>query len=267
MIESAFLNAVAAYLSTKAHLSPVPATIGVVEPAAAADTPAVVLGLKRSHRLGNGLGERSAIITDGALAWQASIDLANPVLATDPTFTLLSPDRKRLILPNGGLVRRDGSHGPLAASDLTVALNGGALVVVASAPAGNQVTADPDVGTLTFGTPLPATGTVTANFFLGQWEQRTQSISGTLRVAVKGADPNQVQQLSDAVANAFDAQTISGLTKLRLLTLGAVSPPDAAAANLRTREMLFSFLYQLEINQPDSSGGIILRIPINANVG
>jgi len=267
VIESVFLQSVTTFLSTQAQLSPAPATLGIAEPATAGDTPAVVLGLKRSKRLGNGVGERSTVVTDGALAWQASIDLANPVLASDPTFTLLSLDRTQLILPYGGLVRQDGSRGPLTSNDLSVAVGGAAQTVVAAAPAGNQVAVDPDIGALTFGSALPASGAVTANFFLGQWEQRTQSISGVLSVEVKAADGDQVQQLSDAVASALDSHAISGVIKMRVISMGTVSVPDTAIANLRSRQMLFSFLYQLEINQPDSSGGIILRIPVNSNLG
>jgi hypothetical protein len=267
VIENAFLDTIANYLNTQANLTPAPAAVGVVEPAGVAGTPAIVLGLQNSKRLGNGLGERSAVITGGALPWTATIDLANPVLPTDPSFQLLSNDRKQLILPHGGLVRSDGTQGSLATPDLVITIDGASIPVVAAAPVGQQVAADPTIGILFFGTALPANGTLIANYFLGQWEQRVQQMSGVLRVAVTAVDPVTVRDLSNAVLGVLEAPPIAGLRDMQLTELQPVRPPDPNAENIRTRVALFSFQFEFEINQPESSGGIILKVPVNSNVG
>src|SRR6185436_6871488 len=115
--------------------SPAPKLIGVVEPIDATELPALVVSIEQSQRLGNGLGERAVLVTQGALPWQAQINLANPVLPADPTFSLLSPDRLRLTLPHGGLVRVNGSSGSLGAADIQVLLNGAPRTLVSGPPA------------------------------------------------------------------------------------------------------------------------------------
>src|SRR5690349_649151 len=117
-VETSFLSAVSAFLSGLTGISPKP-KVGTAEPVAVGDLPAVVLSLERSERPSVGLGDQGSVRT-GALAWSAKIDLASPFLPDDPghTFSLLSPDRKQLTLPHGGLVRQDGtSDTPLTGTD------------------------------------------------------------------------------------------------------------------------------------------------------
>lgn len=269
MIATEFLRLIADYLLNDAGLDPAPGSVGVAEPVVAAELPAVVLSLARVRQLGRGLGERSQLITGGALRWTARIDLANPVLPEEPSFRLLSANRRELILPHGGLVRADGSEGPLSSPDLSVRVGGTPLTVVGAAPSGNEVLADPQVGRLFFGTALPAAGDVVAEYFLGQWEQRVSRIAGMLRVSVLDTDAARVRDLSAAVVDALqppDAQAVEGLHEMNLVTLGRIGPPDAALANSRARLAVLSFEFELKINRPDSSGGIILRIPVNANL-
>ncbi len=104
MVANEFLRVISDYLQAGAALTPAPKTVGIADPVGAADMPAVVLSLNRVRPLGNGLGERSALITDGALPVKAVIDLANPILPEEPSFRLLNPDRTELVLPHGGLV-------------------------------------------------------------------------------------------------------------------------------------------------------------------
>ncbi len=270
MVEGAFLRVIETFLTTQANLVPAPATVGVIEPADVAAMPAVVLALAQTKRLGNGLGERSALITHGTLQWSATVDLANPVLPEDPSFRLLSDDRTQLVLPHGGLVRADGTQGPLGPADLTVTVAGVSSPVVTGPPAGDQVRADPLVGKLMFATPLPATGPVAANYFLGQWEQRVERMAGMLQVFVKDTDANVVRDLSNSVVDALQtgaASAVSGLHGMSVVELGSIRPPDPNLANARTRVAQFSFEFELEVNRPESSGGIIQRIPVNANVG
>lgn len=268
MIATEFLRTITNYLRNDAGLNPSPAAVGIAEPVTAAELPAIVLEVAQIRQLGNGLGERSQMITDGALPWTATIDLANPVLPEEPTFRLLSQNRRELVLPHGGLVRADGSQGPLSPADFSVTVAGIARPVVAANPTGNQVTVEPQTGHLVFATALPATGSVTANYFLGQWEERISRISGLLRILVHGT-PAIVSDLSDAVVEALQpprSKAIAGLDEMSLVSLGSIQAPDAALANSRARIALFSFEYELKINRPDSSGGIILGVRVEGNM-
>jgi hypothetical protein len=262
--ENAFLEAVAAYLND-AGLTPAPTAIGVVEPGAADELPIVVLSLETTARSGNGLGQRAALITDGALPVQASIDLANPRLPEEPTFSLLDTTRTVLTLPHGGLVRRDGSSGPLTGDDLTVVVAGVPRPVVAGAPAGNQVSADPLVGQLTFATPLPATGFVVASYVLGQWEQRLTRITGTLRADACAGAAADAGTLGGQVVDALLApEARTAIRRLQAIALTALSSVSAVAepVALRRRSARFAFTFEHELNRPESSGGLILRVPL-----
>jgi hypothetical protein len=269
VVANEFLRVISDYLQAQAGLTPAPKTVGIADPVSAAEMPAVVLSLNRVRPMGNGLGERSKLITDGTLPCKATIDLTNPVLPEEPSFRLLNPDRTELVLPHGGLVRVDGSQGPLGPVDLSISVGGVDRQVVTGSPGPTQIRAEPLVGRLFFGTALPANGIVEANYFLGQWEQRTSRIAGTLRIAIRDTDLVKVRDLSTAVVDALQpprSKAIKGLHGMTLVMLGSIQPPDAALANSRARVALLSFEFELEINRPESSGGIILRIPVKDNI-
>jgi hypothetical protein len=269
MAEQPFLNAVAAYL-TKAKLSPTPAGIGPLEPTTSAALPAVVLSLESSRRISVGMGERTSLIT-GALAWSVAIDLASPFLPGDTSFSLLSNDRKMLTLPHGGLVRSGGDAGTLGDGDLTVQVAGTPFAVVSTAPGANQVKPDPIVGQLAFGAALPASGTVNVTYFLGQWEQRVVRIGGTLRVDACGATGDDARALGGQVLDALllpgAATSITRLLQLDVASVGSVGAPQTDFAGARRQTLRFEFLFENEINRPESSGGVIHEIPIGATVG
>jgi len=269
VIVTEFLSVIANYLKNDAGLTPAPKTVGSADPLTPAELPAIVLSVSQIQQLGNGLGERSQVITDGALPWKAAIDLANPTLPEEPSFRLLSPDRRELILTHGGLVRADGNQGPLAETDFSVSVAGASRKLVSGTPTTDQVRVDPQVGRLFFGSPLPATGSVVANYFLGQWEQRVSRMSGSLLALVRDTNPATVSDLSAAVVEALQvprSKALEGLHGMQLITLGRIQPPDAAMANSRARELVLSFEFELQINRPESSGGIILRIPVEENL-
>lgn len=264
MIEQALLDSLAA-LATGLALTPAPKLIGVIEPVATAELPALVVAIEQSQRLANGLGERSTLVTNGALAWQADIDLANPVLPADPSFSLVSADRKQLFLPHGGLVRQDSSSGPLGAVDIQVTVQGQPRTLAPAAPGASQFSADPLSGTLVFGQALPPNGIVEAHYFLGQWEQRIVRSNGVLRLAVLAADAATVRDLSNSVLAALiDSPTVlpPGLTELTITEIGSVGSADPPLATARRRVVRLRFEFEQQINVPDSSGGIIQRIPI-----
>lgn len=270
--ESAFLQALSAYLSGVGVLLPAPARIGVAEPVVVAELPAVVLWLEEVHHLGAGLGERASLISDGALPVSARIDLANPVLPEDLSFRLLSADRRTLVLPHGGWVKADGTSGLLASADLQVTVAGAPRTLVNAAPGAAEVRPDAAIGTLLFGAALPAAGIVQASYVLGQWERRMTPIAGALRIDVRAANASDVLALSDAVMAALDADADSDLTlprglhKVRLGQVSSIGAANAILAGARGRSLAYSFEYEHEVNRPDSSGGVIRRIPITSRV-
>jgi hypothetical protein len=265
--ETAFLQAIASHLSAPGRLTPTPVRMGVSEPTAASELPAVVLWLEEVHRLGGGLGERAAMITDGALPVTARIDLANPVLSDEPTFQLLSADNRTLVLPHGGWVKADGTRGLLSSADLQVIVIGATRSVVNAAPGANEVRPDAAVGTLLFGSPLPNAGMVQATYVLGQWERRVMSIAGNLRIEVRAGNVADAEALSAAVMDALEANLPRGMRKVVLGQVSAVVLPlPGGLAGMRSRSLAYTFEYEHEINQPDSSGGVIRRIPITTRV-
>jgi len=269
LVANEFLRVISDYLQTQAALTPAPKTIGVADPVDVSEMPAIVLSLKRLRALGNGLGERSKLVTDSVLPWSATIDLANPFLPEEPTFKLLSEDSRELVLPHGGLVRASGIEGALGPADLKITVDGNTREVVTGTPTATQVKADPLVGRLFFGAPLPGNGIVKADYFLGQWEQRTSRVEGTLRVAVYHTDLATVRNLSAAVIDALQpphSSNIKGLHGMSLEMLGTIQTPNSDLGNSRSRVAVLSFDYELEINRPESSGGIILRIPVKDNI-
>jgi len=58
------------------------------------------------------------------------------------------------------------------------------------------------------------------------------------------------------------APALSGLHEFHLATLSSIGPPDARLANARSRELEFHFRFELVIDRPESSGGIIRRVPV-----
>jgi hypothetical protein len=269
MSETAFLAAIEAFLAD-AGLVPAPATIGPFEPAEANDLPAVILSLGDVRRLGAGLGERSSLIIGGALAVRSPIDLADPVLPEEPTFQLLSADRLTLILPHGGQVRTDGSIGPLGPLDIQVQVAGAARTIVAGAPGPGQVRPDPIAGTLRFGAPLPAAGIIIADYFLGQWERRVTPLAGRLRVEVLADDAAALRVISDLIVERLLAaaadHSFRGLRKLALTELDSIAGPDSDRFGARARRLVFAFDYEHEVDRPESSGGIIRRVPIITDI-
>ena len=271
MAETAFLSAVEQYLRGRA-LAPVPATIGVVEPADAGDLPALVLSLERTERGSNGLGGWSALVTGGVLPVRARIDLANPVLPEDPSFRLIDDARTTLTLPHGGLVRRDGDDplgAPLTPADVTVTVDAVARPVVAGVPAGPQVRVDPTVGQLRFGDPLSPTAIVVVDYVLGQWEQRLERIGGVLRLDACAATAAESHALGDgAVAALLDAEARRSVRRLLAISVTSLSSVGLAeqGTTARRRTVRLAFGFEHEVNRPESSGGIIRSIPITTHL-
>jgi hypothetical protein len=271
MPETAFLDALAIFLREPGRLTPAPATVGIAEPAAAGEAPAIVLSLPVVQRLGPGGSGGGIEPMSGALAVDVAVDLAAPFLPDLPGFSLVGADRLSLILPHGGLVRADGDTGALAAADFSLTVAGTLRPLMAPPPAGDGISVDPLQGIVTFATALPATGTVAAHYHIGSWERRTTLLGGELRLVVFAATAADVEALSVAATRALlnanvPGGNLPGLRSLALGELGATIPPPPAGASLRSRIARFQFKFEHVIDDAFSSGGIIRGIPITTTL-
>jgi hypothetical protein len=248
-------------------LSPAPKLVGVIEPSEAADLPALVLSIEENARLGGGLGERASLVTRGVLPWAAEVQLTAPFLPGDPSFSLLDAERKRLSLPHGGLVRSNGASAALGPADIQVALDGVPRSLVSGEPGAAQFSVEPLSGALLFGEALPAAGTLTVDYFLGQWERRVVRGQGVLRLVVVAADAVNVRDLSDRVLSALGGsgtRPLPGLSRFNVAEIGSIGMAAPPLGDARRRNLRFRFEFEQEINVPESSGGIIQRIPVQA---
>jgi hypothetical protein len=261
MVATAVLADFTAFLGAAA-LVPTPQSIGVAEPAANGELPALAMSLRELQVPEPAFERQPVLIQSGALAVTSVIDLANPVLADDPTVTLLSPDRLRLMLPQGGLVTVDGTEDPLAAADVQVQLDGAPLTLTAGAPAAGQFAVEAIGGVLTFGAALAAAGALTATYHLGRWERSLERLAGLLDIAVVGSDNATTNALSDAVlvVLAGARAAIPGVRQLDAVAVGPVAVFEALPGQGRVRRLVWRFDYERVIDRPDSSGGVIQRI-------
>jgi hypothetical protein len=214
----------------------------------------------------------------GALRVRASIDLANPTLPGDASFSLIDPTRRIVTLPHGGLVRSDGGEAvaPLEPVDISVQLDATPLTVVTGAPSPGQVQADPMLGQLRTGSALPASGTLALEYFLGQWERRVERIAGVLRVdacALSGVDAEQLGASCVGRLLAPEAAaSIVQLTSIELTALGTVEqraaspPPQPVGVTHFRRRAAFAFEFQHMVDRSESSGGVIRRIPVTTRL-
>ena len=278
MAELAFLAAVRTYLTSRPFTPPVAANrIGAIEPVSSGDLPCIVLSLASSSRRRVGLGDRSELMT-GALPVDVEIDLADPTLPDDPTFTLIDDTRRAVTLPHGGLVRADGDEAvtPLTGADVTVLLNDAPLTVVPGVPAAGQVNVDPIAGLLVTGSALPPAGTLDISYFLGQWERRVERIAGELRLdacAATGAVAADLGAQSVERLLAPEApREIVQLSSIELVALGSVEqrlatpPPGGGGVTHFRRTAQFAFEFQHLIDRVESSGGVIRTIPVTTRL-
>lgn len=237
--------------------------VGDMLPAAAEDMPAVTLSVQSTDEDPVGIGRIPRGTRRGALEVSTSIDLADPVLrAGGEEVPLLSPDRRELILPHGQLVRADGTEdGPFEADDIDVADGGGAYTVVADDPSGREVQPDPTRGVLTFGQPLPGSGTLETTYRVGRWDVTTVRFSGDLTVEVSAAEAAELASLSRQTAAALDRPTPAFP---RLAPVGWSAARPAAPEPESARSQVLSYRFDFEIEQPSlpSGGGVIRTVAV-----
>lgn len=268
MAEIAFLNALSAYLAGPAGVTPALVATGYAVPGPGDTFPSAALSLAKVERVDIGLGGGATEVSDGALQVISTIDLANPVLAGTEGFSLLDAPRTGLTLPHGGLIRADGLDGALSPSDITITVAGTPRDLVANSPGATEFTIDPQVGQVSFGVALPAAGALVATYRLGIWERSTTLIRGVLDVACWDTGAAQLASVSDQVVRAIlgAVDTLPGLQKLTLLSLGPIGDFQVVDPFARARPAQFRFEYEHVVDVPISSGGIIARVAITAEL-
>lgn len=244
---------------------PVGSKVGSVLPRVVADLPAVVLSVVEAEPLGAGVGGKPRGLSTGALPLQVAIDLANPVLQfPDETVPLVSADRRTLQLPHSPLVNADGGDaGPLPAG--AVVLRRGALTytLVAANPIGNQVRVDRVTGIAVFGNALPATGSLQASYFVGQWESDAVRFTAVLQADVYATGDGALDALSRQVAQAMASHTVVGLGQLTPQSWGAMAPPGTPAGNTLRRQLAWRCRYEYDDPRVITGGGPIRGIAVS----
>jgi hypothetical protein len=263
---SSLLDAVRQSLA--AALSPAPALIGGGYPVKPNELPAVAISLGDVSEPLLGLGRMPAPTLQGALPVETTVDLADPVVTfPDEVVHLLSGDRTTLSLPHGPLVRADGTDSqPWAAGDIHVVLGPTTFAPVEGPPAAGQVQVLPDVGQLRFSPPLPATGSLRIDSFVGEWEVRTARYEGQLTVELFAADLAGVEALSHQVELALDEPAIPGLQRLSPTSWGPVGAADGARAAGRSRALTYRFSFE-SIEPRLAAGGLITTIAVRPTPG
>ncbi|TML91495.1 MAG: hypothetical protein E6G08_00335 [Actinobacteria bacterium] len=266
---AALTDALAAYLEST--LEPTPALVGATYPTANTDLPAVVLSCSGARQQLRGIGRLPAPSATGALRVTDTVDLANPVATfPDAVVTLLSNDRKTLTLLHGPLVAADGTNTTFGSADLHATVGATVFSVVEGTPGAGEVQPDPDLGVLRFGAALPATGTLTASYFVGEWEVRTERYQGTLLVETFAADTGAVDTLSRAVEAALLEPAGNGPLGLNEIEPTSWLPIDAAGPNrasARGRALAFTFDYELVEPHVGAGGGLISTVSVDSTFG
>ncbi|WP_339772869.1 hypothetical protein [uncultured Paraglaciecola sp.] len=259
MAALAFMQQMQSYLTVEPLLSS--ATVGVALPIINTDLPAIVLSLDNLQIPSVGLGQHTEIVS-GALAVQTSIDLSDPLLNDGSGLSLLSPDRMMATLQHGGLVDSEGSSTALTTADIQVDINGIPLILNQNSPRDDEFSVSALQGQLVLGRPLPPLGTLTASYFIGQWQRIVEQLSGDLTTLVVSSSSAVSESLSNAVINVVSSahQNISGLRQLNLNQLSAVNAFDMGATPASQRVLAWRFTFEHIVNKPESSGGIIQRI-------
>jgi hypothetical protein len=265
---AAVTDALVAYLEST--VEPAPAVVAATYPTAAADLPAVVVSFSEVVPKLASVGRLPAPSETGALQVTTTVDLVNPVATfPDATVLLLSNDRLTLTLPHGPLVCADGTTTAFGPGDLHVTVGASTFTVVSGTPLAGQVQPDPDLGVLRFGTALPATGTLVAQYFVGEWEVRVERYSGTLLVETFAADASSVDTLSLSVESALldpPGTPLGGLSRIDPTSWQAIAEAGTDRAQARGRALAFAFDFELVQPQLGAGGGLINTVSVSVTV-
>jgi hypothetical protein len=240
--------------------------VGDVAPAAAADLPRVVLSLEHAQQALVGIGRLPRGTRTGALRRSTTVDLADPVLdlGGGNALQLLSADRRTLTLPHGPVVRADGTADlPFDDADVS-ADDGEPFTLVDAAPTGREVRVDPMQGTLTFGDPLPNTGSLEVSYHVGQWDTVTTRVQGLLTVQVTAATADAVSSTARDVARALDAPALGSSTVP--VSWGPVVPAGIEESDARSQVMTFHLDAELEDPVLTTGGGVIAQVTVTGRL-
>ncbi|CAN5144697.1 hypothetical protein BH18ACT4_BH18ACT4_08470 [soil metagenome] len=266
---SRVLDAMSAYLA--AELAPDGPAIGAL-PAAADDLPVVVLSVGAVTQQVSAIGRIPAPSRRGALPVSQDFDLADPAVTfpDGERVNLLAPDRRSLHFPYGPVVAADGTGVPaLTGSDLVVTVTGAPLDVVAGDPDAGEVVGDPALGEVSFGAPLPPTGTLHLEFFLGEWSVETYRFQGELLVQVATATPGETDALSRRVEDALRAvnpMRVPGWYRADPISLGPILVGAGSLPAARSRALDYRFDFELEEPLLGTGGGLIGTVAVDSSV-
>lgn len=248
---------------------PAATQVGSTMPRLVAEIPAVVLSLADAQPLGSGVGGRPRGEVRGALAVQAVIDLADPVwhFPDGESVPLLSADRRSLQLPWGALVDADGGDaGPLAPESLTLRRGALRYALVEAAPGPNQVRVDRASGLAVFGAPLPGSGSLSAEAFVGRWEVETVRFTATLQATLFASGAAALELLSRQVADAMSPVSVAahlpGLSQVLPTGWSAMAPPEQPRGNTLARTLAWQCRYEYEVPSIPTAGGPIRGVAV-----
>jgi hypothetical protein len=254
-------TAIADFLQPRLN-NPTMDSIGGGVPRRQNDLPAIVISMEGVDVSGGGLGGHGTGERTGALEVRSDIDLSDPVLRfPDGTVELLSPDRRVLTLPHGGLVATDGDpNTPITEADITVERNGNPLTLVPNNPGPNEFTLNRVPAELTFGAPLPGSGTITARHRVGRWEEETIEMAGTLHLDLYAGSVSDIEATTNQIYTLLTVSAIPGLRRLAPMAMGPIDFPERPGNNNRYRRLSFAFAYEYTEPRLPTGGGIISTI-------
>jgi len=255
-----------------AEMSEAPANLGALLPENAGDLPAITISVRDIEQKVIGVGATPAASRRGSLPVGRAFDLADPTLTfpDGETVDLLTADRLSLHFPYVPVVAVDGAEvAALSAADLSVSIDATPLTVVDADPGSGEVVGVPALGEIRFGVPLPSTGTLQVDFFVGEWEAQTARYQGQLKVdafAATGGETLALTADAEATLLAADGSSFPGLQTLRSLEVGPVGAAPTPQ-NARLRTLRYAFDFELEEPKLDTGGGIIGRVAVDSPFG
>jgi hypothetical protein len=235
-------------------------------PASPSEVPRITVSVDGAAASVRGLGRVPAPPMEGALRVGTSVDLTDPVLHLQgEDVDLLSDDRRVLQLPHGAVVRQGGDDlPPYGTTDLLVRLGATMFVPVHATPGAGEVQLDIPTGTLTFPSPLPASGVVELGYFVGLWEIQVERFTATLLVDIAHDDVDEHETLTAAVERALTGSwpPASGMRSIEQVGVAPAVPIAGLAAANRTQRLTFTVAVERVEPLIRTSGGPIRSIEI-----
>jgi hypothetical protein len=230
-------------------------TVSDVEPGSVSALPVVVISVEDAAALLAGIGESPGGSKTGSLAVTDAIDLANPTLEFgNEVVELIPPDRLTAIL----------AHGPIVDTETVAVSDGdGSYVLVDTVPSGREVHIDAGAGLVTFGQPLPASGTLSITYRIGMWDVAVVRFSGELTVEISSIEDSGVVAVSRTVANLL-SQPHPAFARIAPLSWGAVTRTNVGGDPAHTQILRYRFDFELEQVALPTGGGVIDTVVVTS---